>query len=110
MNALVGCVAAVIDGQHICLFVCKMSDGIVFKIFNALLTDHLTILVVIVKIDNFLHNGKQLLMCFVNGVHSNIKSIIPYNCVCHRRSPFLAGGRMKYFQPLIIFCLQAYYT
>jgi len=80
----VGLQPLVADGLHVRLFVLKMLHGVAFEVLHALLAGPLALLLAIGKqpVDDL----EQPLVLLVDGLHTDVKAVLPYQLVLHNKS------------------------
>ena len=60
-----------------------MLGGVVFKKFDTLGTCPLPVIFISAQMYQFLYDGKELPMCIVDGINSDVKAFVPFSFFRH---------------------------
>lgn len=78
MDAPVCLEARIADGSHVDFFLRKMLHRMVLEIFNSLLINPLTFLLLPIGRKQLIHNAEKFPVFPVNKLYPNIEPILPY--------------------------------
>ncbi len=109
MDASVSRKSRIIYRGHIGFLIRKMLNGMILKVFYGLLAGKMAFFFCVSKVKQLVENAEELLVLFVDNVHSYIIIVLPYqtashifppSCLCPAgfavRRPMFRHGVLKY--------------